>query len=203
MLHINTENILFICGGAFDGLEKINEERMDKKSIGFDTEIEEKKEHVVDELFSETMPQDLVKFGLIPEFIGRVPVTVALKYLDKEAMVRVLKEPKNSLVKQYKKLFEIDGVDLEFTDGALEAVAEKSFERKTGARGLRAIMEDVLMDIMYKVPSDDSIGRVTVDENVVKKGEDPKIDYRTDKVQPTKRSNIFAGKTNEKKVVND
>lgn len=203
MLHINTENILFICGGAFDGLEKIIEERMDKKSIGFDTEIEEKKEHVLDELFTETMPQDLVKFGLIPEFIGRVPVTVALKYLDKEAMVRVLKEPKNSLVKQYKKLFEIDGVDLEFTDGALEAVAEKSFERKTGARGLRAIMEDVLMDIMYKVPSDDSIGRVIVDENVVKKGEDPKIDYRTDKVQPTKKSNIFAGKTNEKKVVND
>ena len=137
MIHIDTTNILFICGGAFDGLEKIIETRMDRKSIGFNAEIADHKEESIDVLFPQVMPQDLVKFGLIPEFIGRVPVTVSLESLDKEALIRILKEPKNALVKQYKKLLELDGVDLEFTDEALELVAEKSFERKTGARGLR------------------------------------------------------------------
>ncbi|CCZ03086.1 MAG: ATP-dependent Clp protease ATP-binding subunit ClpX [Clostridiales bacterium] len=182
MIHIDTTNILFICGGAFDGLEKIIETRMDRKSIGFNAEIADHKEESIDVLFPQVMPQDLVKFGLIPEFIGRVPVTVSLESLDKEALIRILKEPKNALVKQYKKLLELDGVDLEFTDEALELVAEKSFERKTGARGLRSIMEDALMNIMYTVPSDETIDKCTITKDVIENKAEPEL-VRLDETQ--------------------
>lgn len=182
MIHIDTTNILFICGGAFDGLEKIIETRMDRKSIGFNAEIADHKEESIDVLFPQVMPQDLVKFGLIPEFIGRVPVTVSLESLDKDALIRILKEPKNALVKQYKKLLELDGVDLEFTDEALELVAEKSFERKTGARGLRSIMEDALMNIMYTVPSDETIDKCTITKDVIENKAEPEL-VRLDETQ--------------------
>lgn len=176
MIPINTTNILFICGGAFDGLEKIIETRMDKKSIGFGAEIADHREESIDVLFPKVMPQDLVKFGLIPEFIGRVPVTVSLQSLDREALIRILREPKNALVKQYQKLLELDGVKLEFTDEAVGAVADKAFERKTGARGLRSIMEDTLMDIMYSVPSDESIDKCIITKAVIDEKAEPELE---------------------------
>ena len=166
-IQIDTTNILFICGGAFDGLEKIIEARQDTKSIGFGAEVSEKEDRNVGEVLKEVMPEDFIKFGLIPEFIGRVPVVVTLDSLDEEALIRILKEPKNSLTKQYDKLFELDGVQLEFQDEALETVARKSLERKTGARGLRAIMEHTLMDLMYKTPSDDTIRKCIVTKEAV------------------------------------
>lgn len=175
MIPIDTTNILFICGGAFDGLEKIIETRMDKKSIGFNAEISDRREESVDVLFPKVMPQDLVKYGLIPEFIGRVPVTVSLASLDKTALVKILKEPKNALVKQYEKLLELDNVKLKFTDEALESIADKAFERKTGARGLRAIMESSLMDIMFTVPSDESIKACTITKEVIKDNAEPEL----------------------------
>ena len=150
-LQIDTTNILFICGGAFDGLEKIIENRIGKKSIGFQAEIMEQRKKDVGVLLKQVLPEDFVKFGLIPEFIGRVPVNVSLNPLDKEALVRILTEPKSALVKQYQKLFEMDGVELKFTEDALEAIAEKAIARNTGARGLRSIMESVVMDLMYKI----------------------------------------------------
>lgn len=156
-LQINTTNILFICGGAFDGLEKIVEARTGHKSMGFNAEIGDGMEKMIGDLFRQVMPQDLVKFGLIPEFIGRVPVTVALDILDEDALVRILKEPKNALTRQYQRLFELDGVELEFEDEALRTIAKRSCERKTGARGLRSIMEKIMMDTMYRAPSDESI----------------------------------------------
>lgn len=177
LLQIDTTNILFICGGAFDGLDKLIETRIDQKSIGFNVEIANKREEHVDELLQQVMPQDLVKFGLIPELIGRVPVTVSLNMLDREALVRILKEPKNAIVKQYQKLFELDGVELEFTDEAIEAIAEQSLKRKTGARGLRAIMESVMMDIMYQIPSDDAIGKCIITKEVVENKEAPELTY--------------------------
>lgn len=167
LIPIDTTNILFICGGAFDGLEKIIEGRMDRKTIGFNSQISENRVEADTELFGKVMPQDLVKFGLIPEFIGRVPVTVALDALDTEALVKILKEPKNALVKQYAKLFELDGVKLEFTDEALQEIAKQSCDRKTGARGLRAILENVMNDIMYEIPSDDTIEKCLVTKEVV------------------------------------
>lgn len=167
LIQIDTTNILFICGGAFDGLDKIIESRMDEKSIGFNGILSEKEEKNVGELFKKALPQDFMKFGLIPEFVGRVPVTVSLDLLDKDAMVRILTEPKNSLVKQYRKLFELDGVELEFNQDAIEAIAEKTMERKTGARGLRAIMEETMMDLMYKIPSDESITKCTITKDTV------------------------------------
>ena len=178
LIQIDTTNILFICGGAFDGLEKIIEGRMDQKSIGFNAEVKGKEEENVGKVLKHVLPQDLVKFGLIPEFIGRVPVTVSLDLLDKDALVRILREPKNSLVKQYMKLFELDGVALEFDDKAVLAIAEKALERKTGARGLRSIMEDVMMDMMYRIPSDESISkcqitREMVEENLRIEDEEP------------------------------
>lgn len=167
LISIDTTNILFICGGAFDGLEKIIEARTDTSSIGFNAEIMDKENINVGEMFKKALPQDLVKFGLIPEFVGRVPVTVSLESLDEEALIRILKEPKNSLVKQYQKLFEIDGVDLQFEDEAIQAIAKKSLERKTGARGLRAIMEDTMMDLMYRIPSDESIARCVITKDTI------------------------------------
>ena len=169
LLQINTTNILFICGGAFDGLEKIIETRMDQKSIGFNADVHAKGEYNVGEVLKHALPQDFVKFGLIPEFIGRVPVTVSLDLLDKEALIRILCEPKNALTKQYKKLFELDGVELEFEEGALEAIVEKAVERKTGARGLRAIMEAVTLDLMYHIPSDESINKCVITRADVEK----------------------------------
>ena len=162
LLQIDTTNILFICGGAFDGLEKIVEARLDRKSIGFNSELAEKTTKEIGELFSEVTPQDLVKYGLIPEFVGRVPITVALQGLDREALIRILKEPKNALIKQYQKLFDFDNVELTFEEDAIGAIADKAFERKIGARGLRSIMEGVMMDTMYEIPSDDSIERCVI-----------------------------------------
>ncbi len=179
LIQIDTTNILFICGGAFDGLEKIIETRMDQKSIGFNAEITEITEKSVGETLKLTMPQDLVKFGLIPEFVGRVPVMVSLDSLDKMALKRILQEPKNSLVKQYCKLFELDGIELEFKDDAIEAIADKSLERKTGARGLRAIMESTLMDLMYRIPSDEMIWKCTITKEAVEKTEEPLIEYKS------------------------
>ena len=175
-IQIDTTNILFICGGAFEGLEKIIETRQDTKSIGFNNPIGHAKDENVGDLLRQVMPQDLTKFGLIPEFVGRVPIVVTLNSLDETALMKILVEPKNSLVKQYKKLFELDGVQLDFKEDALEAIAKKSLERKTGARGLRAIMEDTMMDLMYEIPSDPTIIRVVIDEDTVEeKKAEPEI----------------------------
>lgn len=174
-IQINTTNILFICGGAFDGLEKIIESRIGQKSIGFNAEISEKAKENVGELFRQAMPQDFVKFGLIPEFIGRVPVCVALDLLDEEALIRILTEPKNAIVKQYKKLFELDGVELEMEEEAIRAIAKRSIERKTGARGLRAIMESVMMDTMYKVPTETQITKCIITKDSVDGNAEPTL----------------------------
>ncbi len=167
LIQIDTTNILFICGGAFDGLEKIIETRLDQKAIGFNADIKSKNEYNIGDVLRHVLPQDFVKFGLIPEFIGRVPVTVSLDMLDRGALIRILKEPKNALTKQYQKLFELDGVSLEFDADALDAIADKALERKTGARGLRAIMEAVTLDMMYRIPSDESIARCQVTKALV------------------------------------
>ena len=167
LIPINTTNILFICGGAFEGLDKIIEHRMDKKSIGFNSQVTTLAEKNKGAVLRETLPEDLIKFGMIPEFVGRVPVTVALDALTKEDMVHILTEPKNSIVKQYKKLFELDGVQLSFESDALEAIAEKTITRKTGARGLRAIMEQMMMETMFEIPSDETIKHCKITKEVV------------------------------------
>ncbi|WP_194189798.1 ATP-dependent protease ATP-binding subunit ClpX [Clostridium chrysemydis] len=176
LLQIDTSNILFICGGAFDGIDKIIEKRTTKSSIGFGAEIQSKKEKDLGSLLKETTPEDLLKFGLIPEFVGRLPIVVTLESLDKDALVKILCEPKNALVKQYKKLLELDNVDLEFTKEALDGIADEAIERKTGARGLRAIIEEMMIDVMFDVPSDERITKVTVTEDTVKKGSEPKVE---------------------------
>lgn len=178
LIQIDTTNILFICGGAFDGLEKIVEARLDRKSIGFNTEGTQKTNKEISDLLAEVVPQDLTKFGLIPEFVGRVPINVSLRGLDKEALLRILKEPKNALIKQYQKLFEMDAVKLTFEDDAVDVIAQKALERKTGARGLRSIMENVMMDTMYEIPSDDTIGQCIVTKAAVEGTEKPKIVHR-------------------------
>lgn len=175
LIQIDTTNILFICGGAFDGLEKIIGGRIGKKSLGFGATVESSKNKDIGEIFKQVVPQDLIKFGIIPEFIGRVPVIASLDTLDKDALISILTEPKNALVKQYKKLFEIDGVELEFSDEALDAVAEKAIELKTGARGLRAIMEDTMTDIMYEIPSNEKIQKVTINKDCVTDKALPKV----------------------------
>ena len=177
-LQIDTTNILFICGGAFDGLEKIIENRIGKKSIGFQAEIMEQRKKDVGVLLKQVLPEDFVKFGLIPEFIGRVPVNVSLNPLDKDALVKILTEPKSALVKQYQKLFEMDGVELKFTDDALEAIAEKAMEKDTGARALRAIIEEFMLDIMYEIPKDDNIGEVTITRAYIEGTGGPVIQLR-------------------------
>lgn len=181
MMNIDTTNILFICGGAFDGLEKIISQRVSTGGIGFGAELCNKAEENFDDMVAQVEPEDLTKFGLIPEFIGRVPVTVALKSLDEDALVRILKEPRNALSKQYIKLFDIDGVKLSFTDDALRAVAAKAVEKKTGARGLRSILESVMLDIMYDIPSDPSIESVVITKACVEDKAAPEITYRADK----------------------
>ena len=179
LIQIDTTNILFICGGAFEGIDKIIEKRIDQKSIGFNVEIAEKHEDDIDKLLEQVLPQDLVKYGLIPELVGRVPVVVSLEMLDKEALIRILTEPRNAITKQYQKMLELDGVELTFDDEALEAIAETSLKRKTGARGLRAIMENVMMDIMYKAPSDETLKACRITEDVVKGGGVPLLEHNS------------------------
>ena len=168
LIQIDTSNILFICGGAFDGLDKIVETRLNRKTIGFNAEISEKSGLEIGEILGEVTPQDLMKFGLIPEFIGRVPINVALEGLDKAALIRILTEPKNALIKQYQRLFEMDDVKLTFEKDAVDAIAELALDRKTGARGLRSIMENTMMDVMYRIPSDDTIEEVIITKGAVK-----------------------------------
>ncbi len=181
LIQINTENILFICGGAFEGLENIIKDRTGEKAIGFGTKIESKKEINKFEIFKELLPQDLLKFGLIPEFIGRLPIIATLKDLDREALIQIATEPKNSLVKQYQKLLEIDGVSLEFTPDALEAIVDKAIERKTGARGLRSIIEDIMRDIMFDIPSNPEIETCTITKDTVLSVAGPDIIINPDK----------------------
>ena len=188
-IQIDTTNILFICGGAFDGLEKIIESRQDTKSIGFGAEVSIKAEQNVGELLKEVMPEDLIKFGLIPEFVGRVPVVVTLDSLDESALIQILREPKNALTKQYHKLFELDGVELDFNDDALEVMAKRSLERKTGARGLRAIMENTLMDLMYKAPSDNTIRKCIITKEAVEGTGEPEIIHGEAPALPAGRRN--------------
>ena len=167
LIQIDTTNILFICGGAFDGLEKIINERTDYRSMGFNASVADKEGKDIGDVLKEVLPQDLVRFGLIPEFIGRVPVVVTLDGLDRNTLIRILKEPKNALIRQYQKLFSFDGVDLEFEDDAVEAIADMAVERKTGARGLRSIMERTMMDDMYTIPSDDTVTKCIVTKDAV------------------------------------
>lgn len=174
LIQIDTTNILFICGGAFEGIDKIIETRIDRKSIGFNAEIASKHEYDMDVLLQEALPQDLVKFGLIPELVGRLPVTVSLDLLDKDALIRILTEPKSAIVKQYQKLLELDGVKLEFDKDALLEIAETTLKRKTGARGLRAIMENIMMDTMFTVPSDKTIKECRITKEAVLGIEEPK-----------------------------
>ena len=174
-MQIDTKNILFICGGAFDGIDKIIESRLDKRSLGFGAEIQSKKERNVGELMKEIQPQDLLKFGIIPELVGRMPIITTLESLDRDQMMQILTEPKNALVKQYQKLMEYDDVELEYTHDALEAVADRAVERGIGARGLRAILEEVMTQVMYDVPSDPTIAKVTINAACVKDGAEPEI----------------------------
>ncbi|MBQ2955197.1 MAG: ATP-dependent Clp protease ATP-binding subunit ClpX [Clostridia bacterium] len=176
-IQIDTTNILFICGGAFDGIEKIVESRIGKKTMGFGAEIRKSGERASAEIMAQVKPEDLLKFGLIPEFIGRLPVLITLSQLDEDALVRILTEPKNALVRQYRKIFEMDGVELEFTEEALRAVAQKALKRKSGARGLRAIVEETLMETMYELPSEDNVSKCTVTEDSVKNGARPALTY--------------------------
>ncbi|MCM1325948.1 MAG: ATP-dependent Clp protease ATP-binding subunit ClpX [Bacteroidales bacterium] len=180
LIQIDTTNILFICGGAFAGLDKIVEARLDRKAIGFNTEVSQKTTKEFNDLLEEVTPQDLVKYGLIPEFVGRVPICVSLQGLDKEALIRILQEPKNALLKQYQKLFDMDDVELTFEEGAVEAIAEKAFERKTGARGLRSIMESIMMDTMYEVPSDETVESCVVTKEAVEGESAPLTVHRED-----------------------
>ena len=186
LIQIDTTNILCICGGAFDGLEKIVENRLSKGSIGFNSDVVEKGSKSIDELFKMVLPGDLTKFGLIPEFIGRVPVTVSLDMLDKDALVQIMTKPKNAITKQYQKLFELDDVKLEFDQSAVEEVANLALERKIGARGLRSILEGVMTDMMYEIPSDPNIGICTITKETIDGGE-PDIVYRDKSVRSKKR----------------
>ena len=180
-INIDTSNILFICGGAFDGLEKIVQKRTASGSLGFGGEVYGKRELDDRDWMHEVTPHDLVKYGLIPELVGRIPVITSLQALDEESLVRILREPKNSLIQQYQKLFDLDRVDLEFTDGALVSIAKRTLERKTGARGLRSIMEDILMPIMYQVPSDYTVEKVVITKEMVDNNGNPKIVYNKDR----------------------
>ena len=176
-IQIDTSNILFICGGAFDGLEKIIDNRIGKKAIGFNAEVVDKTEQDIGELLKQVTPQDFVKYGLIPEFVGRLPITVTLDLLNKDALVRILTDTKSAICKQYKKLFELDGVELEFDKDALYAIAEEAMERKTGARGLRAIIEKATLDLMYEIPSDDRVAKCVITKEVITDGAQPEITY--------------------------
>lgn len=180
-IHVNTSNILFICGGAFDGIEKMVEKRIGGSALGFGAEVKNKKELSVEDAMAQVVPQDITKFGLIPELVGRLPIITSLKELDEEALVKILTEPKNAITKQYASLLDMDGVKLEFEPEALTAIAKKTLEKKTGARGLRGIMESILMPIMYAVPSDKSISCVRITEACVSGGEPPFVEYKNNK----------------------
>ena len=174
-IQIDTSNILFICGGAFDGLDKIIERRVDRSSLGFGSELKSKKEKDIGALFAQVQPHDLLKFGIIPELVGRLPVVTSLESLKKEDLVRILTEPKNALCRQYRKLFELDHVTLDFEPEALDAIAEKAIDRKIGARGLRAVLESVMTRIMYEIPSDPTISKVLITQDCVRKGAEPEV----------------------------
>ncbi len=178
LITIDTTNILFICGGAFEGIDRIIESRLDRGTIGFNSELTMKGDKKINEILRETLPQDLVKYGMIPEFVGRVPVVVTLNALEKEDLVRILKEPKNSLVKQYQRLFELDGVELTFRTDAIDAIADMALGRKTGARGLRTIMESVMMDLMYRIPSDETIVKCTITKKMVEGSGEALLEYK-------------------------
>lgn len=198
-IQIDTTNILFILGGAFDGIEKTIEKRVSSGALGFGNEVKSKKDTEMSKLLKELVPQDLIRFGLIPELVGRMPVITTLEPLDVDSLVKILCEPKNAVLKQYKQLFEMDGVTLEFTDGALKAVAEKTLKRNTGARGLRSVMEGLLTQLMFDVPSDHTIDKVTITEECVTKGEKPDIIVDPEK-KPVKMKVPVKGRTNKKKV---
>lgn len=183
LIPIDTTNILFICGGAFEGIDRIIENRMDRGSIGFNAELAGTNDKNISELLKDALPQDFVKFGMIPEFMGRVPITVSLEALEREDLIRILKEPKNSLLKQYQKLFSLDEVELVFEDDALEAVADLTINRKTGARGLRAIMENVMMDLMYRIPSDKNIKKCTITKAMVEGTDEAVLEYRNGAIE--------------------
>ena len=189
LIQIDTSNILFICGGAFDGLENIIEKRLGAGSIGFNSEVAAKNSHSIDELFKKTLPQDLIKYGLIPEFIGRVPITVSLEMLDEESLIRVLTEPRNALTKQYAKLFELDDVKLEFTEDAIHEIAKLALARKVGARGLRSIIEKSMMDMMYEIPSDPNVGICIVNKDTID-GQKPELIYRDKAVKKKHRKTM-------------
>ena len=195
LIQIDTNNILFICGGAFSGLDKIINNRMDKRSMGFHAEIADKEEKKLGNVIKNVLPEDLTKFGLIPEFIGRVPVVVTLDELDKEALMRILKEPKNAILKQYQKLFSYDRVALEYEDDAVEAIAEKAIRRGTGARGLRSIMEKTMMDVMYDIPSDDTIVSCVITKDAVEGTAPPRIEHGEKAPLPEKKTSNSAEKT--------
>ena len=197
-LQIDTTNILFICGGAFEGLEKIINDRVGKKAIGFGAQIESKKEVEKYKIFEQLLPQDLLKFGLIPEFVGRLPIIATLRELDKEALINIVTEPKNALTKQYKKLLELDGVELEFEKDALNAIVEKAIERNTGARGLRSIIEDIMRDIMFDIPSNPKIEKCIITKDTVEGKEAPKLiidENKTSKRVKIKKKPIEANKS--------
>ena len=181
-IQVNTKNILFICGGAFDGLEKIIEKRLDEKAIGFGANVQSKKEKNVSQLLAQVQPHDILKFGIIPELVGRLPVIAPLNALQREDLVRILQEPKNALVKQYKKLLEYDDVDLEFTEDALNAIADKAIERNIGARGLRAVMEGLLTKVMYEIPSDETVVKAVVTKEYVEGTAEPELTHDPDKI---------------------
>ncbi|SHJ39481.1 ATP-dependent Clp protease ATP-binding subunit ClpX [Desulfofundulus thermosubterraneus] len=174
-IQLDTTNILFICGGAFDGIEKIIQNRIGKKGLGFGAEVQSKRDQKIGEILSQILPEDLLKYGLIPEFVGRLPIIVTLDALDEEALIRILTEPKNALVKQYEKLFELDGVSLEFHPDALRTVAQEALKRNTGARGLRAILEDIMLDVMYEIPSREDIAKVIITRETILKKEKPLV----------------------------
>ena len=181
-IQVNTKNILFICGGAFDGLEKIIEKRLDEKAIGFGANVQSKKEKNVSQLLAQVQPHDILKFGIIPELVGRLPVIAPLNALQREDLVRILQEPKNALVKQYQKLLEYDDVDLEFTEDALNAIADKAIERNIGARGLRAVMEGLLTKVMYEIPSDETVVKAVVTKECVEGTAEPELTHDPDKI---------------------
>ena len=197
LIQINTENILFICGGAFEGLDKIINERIGKKLIGFGQEKDSKKESDKYKVYEELLPQDLLKYGLIPEFVGRLPIVTTLKELDKDALIRIVTEPKNALVKQYKKLIELDGVELEFENEALQAIVDKAIERNTGARGLRSIIEDIMRDIMFDIPSNEKIEKCIITKETVLNHDKPKLIINENKQQIKKKKRK---KTNQKQT---
>lgn len=192
-LQIDTTNILFICGGAFDGLEKIIKDRVDKKSIGFGAQIESKKQQEKYKIFSEVLPHDLLKYGLIPEFIGRLPIIATLQELNRQALIEIVTKPKNALIKQYKKLLQLDDVELEFEPEALEKIVEKALERNTGARGLRSIIEEIMRDIMFDIPTNPKIEKCIITEKVVTDKAKPNIIINENKQE---KRHIIKTKTN-------